>query len=116
MITNSSITVYHKGFDKKTRTEKWTRFNYDKVWFFGGKGAGLNKGYENSNDFACRISYQKYSDLDVSNFAIGDLVVQESLDTNITTQEDLKGHLVYTIRSITNNNFGNNRHIHIGGK
>ena len=33
MITNSSITVYHKsGLDVVTRNELWTRYNYDNAW------------------------------------------------------------------------------------
>ena len=40
MLVNSPLTVYHKGFDETSRTETWTRYNYDKVWFFGGRGSG----------------------------------------------------------------------------
>ena len=46
MLTNNSLTIYHKGIDAETRTEVWTRYNYNNVWLFGGKGAGINKGYE----------------------------------------------------------------------
>lgn len=115
MITNSSVTIYHKsGLDVSTRLEKWTRYNYDKSWFFGGKGAGINKGYDNANDVQIRIPYS--NDLDISNFAIGDIVVQGTLNTDIETQQDLEGYNVYNITSINDNNFGNNPHIHIGGK
>lgn len=117
MITNSSLTVYHKdGLDVATGFEKWTRYNYDKVWFFGGKGAGINKGYDNANDVQIRIPYDKNEGLNVNNFAIGDIIVQGTLDINIETQQDLENYLIYNITSINNNNFGNNQHIHIGGK
>ena len=117
MITNSSITIYHmSGLDTSTHLEKWTRYNYSKAWFFGGKGAGINKGYDNANDVQVRIPYNQNSDLDIKNFAIGDIIVQGELDTNIETQEDLKDYLIYNITSISNNNFGNNQHIHLGGK
>lgn len=115
MICNSSLTIYHKGLDKTTRLEKWTRYNYDNVWFFGGKGAGINKGYDNANDVEIRIPYNKNIDLNIDNFAIGDIIVQGTLNTDITTQQDLNG-LIYNITSINNNNFGNNQHIHLGGK
>lgn len=115
MITNNSITVYHKsGLDLSTRLEKWTRYNYDKVWFFGGKGAGINKGYDNANDVQIRIPYD--DNLDISSFAIGDIVVEGTLTTDIETQQDLNGYNVYNITSINNNNFGNNPHIHLGGR
>ena len=115
MITNSSVTIYHKsGLDVSTRTELWTRYNYDNVWFFGGKGAGINKGYENANDVQVRIPYS--NDLDISNFSIGDIVIQGTLDTDIDTQQDLDNYTFYNITSINDNNFGNNPHIHIGGK
>lgn len=115
MITNSSLTVYHKnGLDVVTRLEKWERYNYDKVWFFGGKGAGINKGYDNANDVQIRIPYD--DDLNIANFSIGDIVVQGTLTTNIDTQQDLDSYDIYNITSINDNNFGNNPHIHLGGR
>ncbi len=117
MITNSSLTIYHKdGLDVATHLERWTRYNYDNVWFFGGKGASINKGYDNANDVEIRIPYSKNSDLDITNFAIGDIIVQGTLNTNIETQDDLSNYEIYNITSIKNNNFGNNQHIHLGGK
>lgn len=115
MITNSSLTVYHKnGLDVVTRLEKWERYNYDKVWFFGGKGAGINKGYDNANDVQIRIPYD--DDLNIANFSIGDIVVQGTLTTDIDTQQDLDSYDIYNITSINDNNFGNNPHIHLGGR
>lgn len=115
MITNKSLTVYHKsGLDVSTRLEKWTRYNYNKVWFFGGKGAGINKGYDNANDVQIRIPYD--DNLDISNFSIGDIVIEGTLQQDIQTQQDLDGYLFYNITSISDNNFGNNPHIHIGGR
>lgn len=117
MICNSSLTVYHlNGLDVATNFENWTRYNYDKVWFFGGKGASINKGYENANDVNVRISYGQNDELDVRNFSIGDIVVAGTLDFDITTQQDLSEYEIYNITSITDNNFGNNPHIHLGGK
>lgn len=114
MITNSSLTIYHKdGLDVSTHLEKWTRYNYDKVWYFGGKGASINKGYDNANDVEIRIPY---GNLDITKFALGDIIVKGTLDFNINTQNDLKNYDIYNITSIKNNTFGNNPHIHIGGK
>lgn len=116
MLVNSPLTVYHKGFDETSRTETWARYNYDKVWFFGGRGSGINKGYDNANDFDCRLSYDEINNLSVDNFAIGDIVIPETVNIDIQTQEDLNDYLIYNITSINNNDFGNNKHIHIGGK
>lgn len=116
MITNSTLTVYHKTFDSSTKLEKWIRHNYNKVWFFGGKGAGINKGYDNANDVQVRIPYDQNEGLDINDFAVGDILVQGTLTTNIETQEDLSNQLIYNITSINNNNFGNSQHIHLGGK
>lgn len=115
MITNASLTHYHKTLDETTRLEKWIRYNYDNVWFFGGKGSSINKGYENANDVDVRIPYDK-NDIDISNLSIGDIMVKGTLDIDITTQQDLKNYEVYNITSINDNNFGINRHIHLGGK
>lgn len=116
MITNSSLTIYHQdGLDVATHLEKWRRFNYDNVWFFGGKGASLNKGYDNANDVEIRLPYD-LNELNINNFSIGDIIVQGELTQDIATQQDLKNYQVYNITSIKNNNFGNSKHIHIGGK
>ena len=115
MIINASLTHYHKTLDETTRLEKWIRYNYDNVWWFGGKGSGINKGYENANDVDVRIPYDK-NDIDISNLAIGDIIIKGTLNTDITTQQDLNNYEVYNITSINDNNFGINPHIHLGGK
>ena len=116
MIINSSLTVYHKGFNTTTKLETWERYNYDNVWFFGGKGAGINKGYDNANDVEVRIPYNQNNGLNINDFAIGDILVQGTLNFDIETQQDLSDYLIYNIQSINNNNFGNSQHIHLGGK
>ena len=115
MITNSGLTVYHKGFNEQTRSETWTRHNYSNVWWFGGKGSKINKGYDDANDVDVRIPY-KQNQVNIQDFSIGDIIVEGSLSTDITTQQDLSSYDVYNIRSINNNNFGNTPHIHLGGK
>ena len=115
MITNASLTHYHKTLDEATRLEKWIRYNYANVWWFGGKGSSINKGYENANDVDVRIPYDK-NGIDISNLAIGDIIIKGTLDTDITTQQDLKNYEIYNITSINDNNFGINPHIHLGGK
>ena len=115
MITNASLTHYHKTLDETTRLEKWIRYNYGNAWWFGGKGSSINKGYENANDVDVRIPYDK-NDIDISNLAIGDIIIKGTLNTDITTQQDLKNYEVYNITSINDNNFGINQHIHLGGK
>lgn len=114
MITNSSLTLYHRGYDNENRKSIWTRYNFDNVWWFGGKGAGINKGYDNANNVEVRIPYQ--INMNLSNIAIGDIIVQGTLTTDIDTQQDLSSYDIYNITSINNNNFGNNPHIHLGGK
>lgn len=116
MLVNNSVTIYHKMFDKNERIEKWIRFNYDKVWFFGGRGAGINKGYDNANDVEIRIFYKLNENLNIKAFSIGDIIVKGTVTDDINTQQDLKGYEVYNITSINDNTFGTNPHIHIGGK
>lgn len=117
MITNKKVTIYHKaGLDVATHFEIWTRHNYDNVWCFGGKGSGINKGYDNANDLDVRISYGQNADLSIANFSIGDIVVTESLDFNISTQQDLRDYDTYNIVSLNNNDFGATPHIHIGAR
>lgn len=121
MIVNSSLTVYHKIFDEEKRIEKWMRFNYgtekeNKVWWYGGKGASTNAGYENANDVKIRIPYDLNQGLNVNNFKIGDILVKGNLNFDIVAQQDLLNYEFYNITSIVNNDFGINKHIHLGGK
>ncbi|MBQ7798744.1 MAG: hypothetical protein IJ371_06455 [Clostridia bacterium] len=115
MITNTSLTIYHKVFNETTRLEEWRRYNYYKVWWFGGKGSSINKGYDNANDVNVRIPYL-LNNINIANIQIGDILVKGDLATDITTQQDLVGYEVYNITSINDNDFGNNPHLHIGGK
>lgn len=116
MITNASLTIYHKSLDKKTKLEKWTRHNYSDIWWFGGRGAGISKGYKDANDVEIRIPYDTNPNANINDIKIGDILVKGTLDFNITTQQDLNNYEVYNITSINNNDFGNNQHIHLGGK
>ena len=112
MLTNSSLTIYHKTIDDITLLEKWTRINVDRVWWFGGKGASLNKGYENANDIDIRIPDNQ---LNVEDISIGDILVKGTLLQDIKTQQELPEE-VYNITSIVDSTYGNNPHIYIGGK
>ena len=118
MLVNSSLTVYHKV--EIDHDYKWVRYNYgdksnNKVWFYGGKGASLNNGLENANDCQIRIPYD--DTLAINNFGIGDILVRGEYE-DIVSENDLKDLNIpyYNITSLTNNIFGNNKHIHIGGK
>ena len=117
MITNSKVTIYHmSGLDPTTHYEKWERTVYDNVWFFGGQGSGINKGYNQANNVDVRIPYGQNNNVDIKNFSIGDIIVQGEINMDITRQQDLKDYIIYNITSINNNNFGNTPHIHLGGK
>lgn len=112
MLVNSSLTVYHKV--EIDHDYKWIKYFYKNIWWFGGKGSSLNKGYENANDVQIRIPYDLNSKLDYNNFGIGDILVQGEYK-DITSEEDIQSEY-YNITSLNNNVFGNNKHIHIGGK
>lgn len=112
MLVNSDLTVYHKV--EVDHDYKWVTHYYEKIWWFGGKGASLNKGYENANDVQIRIPYGLNPKLNYNNFGIGDILVQGKHE-DITSEENITGEY-YNITSLNNNVFGNNKHIHIGGK
>jgi len=117
MLVNSSLTVYHQnGLDVTTHLEKWVRHNYSKVWFYGGEGARFNKGLDQANDVQVRIPYDQNSGLDINDFAIGDIIVEGTLDIDIETPDDLSNYLTFQVSSINNNIYGHNQHIHLGGK
>ena len=113
MITNGNITLYHKTFNSLTMLEEWTRYNYNNVWVFKTDRANINKGIEQNNRVEIRIPYN--FTLDVSKFSLGDMVVCDKIETNISTRQDLTCE-VFDVVSINDNYFGNNPHIHLGCK
>lgn len=119
MITNSKMTLYHLTQEERPSLggidDVWVRYNYDNVWWFGGKGANTNKGYENANNVQIRIPYSQNT-IDVSNISLGDIVVKGELAFNIDTQQDLEEYEYYNITAINNNTFGTEQHVHLSGK
>lgn len=115
MITNSSLTIYHKYFDKVSKIDKWKRQEVKNVWWYGGKGANYNKGLEDANEVKIRIpkDINDLSDLEVE---IGDILVKDIIDKEISIQSDLKDYETYNVTSIIDNDMGLNKHIHIEGK
>lgn len=115
MITNSSLTIYHKYFDKVSKVDKWKRQEVKNIWWYGGKGANYNKGLENANEVKIRIpkDINDLSDLEVE---IGDILVKDIIDKEISIQSDLKDYETYNVTSIIDNDHGINKHIHIEGK
>ena len=112
MLVNSSLTVYHKVV--RNHEDTWEKHFYKNIWWFGGKGSSLNKGYAEANDVQIRIPYDLNPSLDYNNFGIGDILVQGE-HGDITSEEDIQSDY-YNITSLNNNVFGNKKHIHIGGK
>lgn len=116
MLTNNKVTIYHKsGLDVATRLEKWTRYNYDDVWVFERKSASITNEIDNANNIEIRIPYNK-NQINIQNLTIDDVIVVGHIELNINTIQDLKGYNTYVIDNITDNKFGYNQHIHIGGK
>ena len=116
MLVNSDMTLYHKVLDTETRLEKWERYYIEKVWWYGGKGANTQTGYENANDVQIRIPYDMNENLNIANFNIGDIVCKGNLGITIISLSELNDIEFYNITAISNNTFGNNQHIHLGGK
>lgn len=113
MITNTDITVYHKGFDPTTRLETWTRFYYPHCWWNSTEGSVVRDGYQYNNGVDIRIPYDENEDLNIGNFEVGDIVCKGKLEMAIESQSDVPN--AYNITSKTDNTFGDNPHIHLGG-
>lgn len=113
MKTNTSMTLYKKGFNKETRMEIWTRYVIDKVMWQGGRGSSLEEGIADKNDVKIFI---KYSD-DLPEFKIGDIIVKGIIEQEITMQKDLDVDS-FKITSIVDCDYGSEtmHHYEIGGK
>ena len=81
---------HDRGFQpakiKNEHKYEWKRFYYENVWWFGGKGTSLNKGYENANDVQIIIPYELNKDLKYENFGIGDILVKGKLIKDIKSE------------------------------
>lgn len=113
MITNKSITYYHKTLDDNTKIEQWSRTIFTSAWVYETISANVDKGYDNSNKVGIRIPMKFVKNINI--FSIGDIVAI-GIQNDITKQNDLAGKEFYNITSININNFGNNPHIHLKGR
>ena len=117
MITNSSMTLYHKRLNSSTRLDEWDRYPIENVMWQGGKGASINKGYDKSNDIKVFIPYDTNEGLEKVPFSIGDIIVKGNVEDNILKQSDLKVDN-YNITTLINNDYGSDdmKHIQLGAK
>mgnify|MGYP004544881165 CR=1 FL=1 len=117
MKINSSMTLYHKDYNKKARLDEWIRYPIENVMWQGGEGASINKGYDKANDITVFIPYDTNEELEKVPFSIGDIIVKEKIEDNITKQSDLKVNN-YNITTIIDNNYGSSemKHIQLGAK
>lgn len=117
MRTNSSLTLYHKRLNSKTRIDEWDRYEIKNVMWQGGQGASLNKGYEQANDISVFIPYNQNEELSDIPFAIGDIIVQGITNKKIKKQSDLTVEN-YNITTLIDNNYGSPsmQHLQIGAK
>lgn len=113
MITNTDLTIYHKGINAETKLETWTRFYYPKCWWFETKGSIVRDGYQYNNNVDIRIPYSENSDLSIDNFSVGDIILKGKGQA-IQSQQDVPGS--YNIISKTNNTTGSNPHVHLRGE
>lgn len=117
MKTNSSMTLYHKDYNEKTRLDKWIKYSIENVMWQGGEGASINKGYDKANDITVFIPYNKNKKLENVPFSIGDIIVKGNIEDNITKQSDLKVNNYNITTAINNNDYSNNmKHWYIGAK
>lgn len=115
MKTNSSMTVYHKYYDKTNKIDKWKRQVINKVMWQGGKGASLNKGYDKANDITVYIPFE--NDLTGIELDIGDIIVKGTLTQEITKQSELTvENFNLTSKKINDYCSSNMKHIQIGAK
>ena len=117
MITNSSMTLYHKRLNSSTRLDEWDRYPIENVMWQGGKGASINKGYDKANDIKAFIPYDTNEGLEKVPFSIGDIIVKGNVEDKILKQSDLKVDN-YNITTLINNDYGSDdmKHIQLGAK
>lgn len=114
MKTRGTITIYHITLNELTKLEEYTRYEYN-GWYFINEDAVINQGLTDANTIDVRIPYETNENADIGNFSKGDIIYIGSGPESINSQTEL-GKDIYKITLLNNNNFGNNQHIHLGGK
>lgn len=117
MTTNTSMTLYHKVYDKEARLDKWERYLIENVMWQGGKGASINKGYEQANDISVFIPFDNNEGLETIPFSIGDIIAKGDAKVDIKMQSELSIDN-FNITTLIYNEYGSNvmKHIQIGAK
>ena len=115
MITNTKVTIYHRGVSDHSTT--YTRYVVNQAMWQGGHGSSLNKGISEGNDVTCYIPLENDNLKDVS-IAIGDYILKGEIEGNIASKSDLKDKDVYTIQTIIYEDYGssNMQHFKIGAR
>lgn len=112
MITNSSLTLYHKIVGEN-HTETFKRIEINNAWVYKNEGSIQSNGLQRNYNVQIRIPYYNNDRIDIKNFSIGD-VICIGIDNKIIKKTTEKNDDNYTIVSITNNLVGNEPHIRIG--
>ena len=117
MTTNSSMTLYHKRLNPKTRQDEWDRYPIKNVMWQGGKGASVDKGYDKANDIKVFIPYDKNEGLEKIPFSVGDIIVEDIIEDKITKQSDLIVDSYNVTTAINNNKYDDStKHWYLGAK
>lgn len=91
MITESSITLYSKGFDKTTRTDKWFRVQIKDVHWEGNKGINVEKtGLENADSVKVFIPFSSLTEIKDLYIQPGDYIVKGLIDDEISSTSELE--------------------------
>lgn len=115
MITRGIITIYHITQNALTKLEEYTRYEYTDCWYFISEDGIINKGIKDANSINVRIPYKTNENADISHFNKGDIIYIGEGPKGVNSQTEL-GKDIFKITLLNDNNFGNNKHIHIGGK
>lgn len=136
MVTNASLTIYNRKLNPETKMYTWSRTVLTAVWWYtdqkvqmlaGDKGLSsadlykiripkehFSEGYLSPEEYAA-LSYGKHKQYwTVEN---GDLFAKGTVMDEIEKESDLKNkrYLTGKVLSHSENFFGRNPHIRIGG-
>lgn len=134
MVTNADITIYNRKLDPETRTYVWLRTIISSVWWHTEQKVQItDNGLQSADIHKIRIPKKTFPDgyLPPEEYARipliwaekhwtvenGDLFVKGIVTDGITKESDLqnKGYQIGKVLSHSENFFGGNPHIRIGG-
>lgn len=110
MLTNTDITIYHRGYNPELRLDQWERTYVSETWWHKDEKSSVSTdGLKQADVITIRI-------LDTTIEVVkDDYIVKGNCPVKMQTIKDLSEREFVKVTSVNRNLFGGNPHIKVVG-